>query len=93
MPNHVHVLLNPSLELSRVVSGIRVGSAKEANRLMGRTGAFWNRDYFDRWIRGSVQEKRVVRYIENNPVQAGLCTEVADWPFSSASAQRHKERG
>jgi len=75
MPNHVHVLLRPLVELPRVVSGIKVSSAREANRLLNRTGAFWSRDYFERWIRDSTGEQRVVRYIENNPVQAGLCRE------------------
>ena len=84
MPNHVHVLLYPLVDLSRVVSGIKVASAKEANRLLERSGAFWSRDYFDRWIRDSAGEQRVIRYIENNPVKAGLCREACDWPFSSA---------
>jgi REP element-mobilizing transposase RayT len=84
MPNHVHVLLRPLVELSRVVSGIKVSSARDANRLLDRTGAFWSRDYFERWIRDSGGEQRVVRYIENNPVKAGLCREAAGWRFSSA---------
>ena len=84
MPNHVHVLLFPLAEVPRVVSGIKRASATEANRLLGRTGAFWSRDYFDRWVRGREQEQRIARYIENNPVKAGLCSSISDWPFSSA---------
>jgi len=85
MPNHVHVLLCPQVELPRVVRGIKVASAKEANRLLGRTGSFWGRDYSDRWVRDSAEEHRVVRYIENNPVKAGLCRDATAWPFSSAN--------
>src|ERR1039458_8792272 len=77
MPNHVHVLLFPMVDLSRVVSGIKVASAKIANGLLTRTGAFWSRDYFDRWIRNSDEEHRVIRYIESNPVKAGLCADAA----------------
>jgi REP element-mobilizing transposase RayT len=88
MPNHIHALLCPLRDLSSVVSGIKVASAKEANRLLGRTGPFWSRDYFDRWMRNSAEEKRVIRYIENNPVRAGLCREAEDWPYSSATARR-----
>lgn len=87
MPNHVHALLRPLVDLSRVVSGIKVASAKTANRLLSRTGPFWSRDYFDRWIRDSAGEQRVIRYIENNSVKAGLCEEAAAWPFSSAGVR------
>jgi REP element-mobilizing transposase RayT len=82
MPNHVHVLLYPSVDLSRIVSGIKVTSAKEANRRLNRTGAFWSRDYYDRCVRDATEEQKIIRYIENNPVKAGLCRTPADWPFS-----------
>ena len=49
---------------------------------------FWSRDYFDRWMRNAAEEQRVIRYIENNPVRAGLCREAEDWLYSSASARR-----
>ena len=88
MPNHIHVLLDPSVEVSRIVSGVKASSAREANRILNRTGAFWSRDYFDRFVRDSADEQRIVRYIENNPVKAGLCHEPADWPFSSATAKK-----
>ena len=89
MPNHVHVLLFPVVDLCRVVSGIKVASAKAANGLLIRSGPFWSRDYFDRWIRSSDEEQRVIRYIESNPVKAGLCAAAAEWPFSSAAGPRN----
>jgi putative transposase len=88
MPNHIHLLLMPRIRLSRVVSGIKVTSAISANRILGRTGTFWGRDYFDRWMRNADDVGRVARYIENNPVKAGLCREPASWEFSSAYAKR-----
>jgi REP element-mobilizing transposase RayT len=91
MPNHVHVLLCPIVDIPRVVSGIKVASAKAANRLLGRTGPFWSRDYFDRWVRDSIEEQRVIRYIENNPVTAGLCSEPEAWTFSSANSATARE--
>jgi hypothetical protein len=47
-------------------------------------GAFWQDDYFDRYIRDEAHYRRVVRYIENNPVKAGLVRTAAEWPWSSA---------
>lgn len=87
MPNHLHVLLDPLVDLSRVVSGIKVTSAKEANRILNRTGAFWSKDYYDRSVRDSAEEQKIVRYIENNPVKAGLCRAPADWPFGTCGYQ------
>jgi hypothetical protein len=43
-------------------------------------------DYFDRWIRNTIEEQRITRYIEQNPVRAGLCLVPEEWPWSSAAA-------
>jgi putative transposase len=46
--------------------------------------AFWQREYWDTFMRDAEQEKTAVRYVENNPVKAKLCRTTEDWPFSSA---------
>jgi putative transposase len=91
MPNHVHAALHPlgDYDLASTVRGIKGSSACEANRFLKRCGSrFWAKDYFDRRIRDWDHEGRVTRYIENNPVKAGLCGGVADGPWSSASEKR-----
>lgn len=45
---------------------------------------FWQRDYWDRYIRNDDHYHTVVRYIEENPVKAGLATAAQNWPWSSA---------
>ena len=40
--------------------------------LLQRRGAFWQADYWDTYIRDSEHELKTRRYIENNPVKAGL---------------------
>jgi hypothetical protein len=42
------------------------------------------RDYFDRYIRNDAHYEANKRYIEMNPVAAGLCETPEAWPFSSA---------
>ena len=87
MPNHVHVALRPlgDQDLASTVRSIKSSSAQAANRLLNRSGSrFRARDYFGRRIRDRDHEGRVTRYIENNPVRAGLCDRVQDWPWSSA---------
>lgn len=86
MPNHIHFLAKP-LErhsLSGIVQSIKIYTAKEANKLLSRRGSFWQRDYFDRYIRNFDHFTKVIAYIENNPVKAGLCQSKHDWQFSSA---------
>jgi REP element-mobilizing transposase RayT len=88
MPNHVHIALRSlgDQDLASTVKSIKGSSAHAANRLLNRTGSrFWAKDYFDRRIRDREHEGRVTRYIENNPVKAGLCDSVQDWPRSSAA--------
>ena len=86
MPNHVHVLVTPLPEhsLSRIIHSWKSYTAKAANRVLGRSGAFWARDYFDRYARDGQHFAAAVAYIEHNPVKAGLCAQREDWPFSSA---------
>ena len=44
----------------------------------------WQREYWDTYMRNHEQELKAIRYIENNPVKAGLCRIPGEWTFSSA---------
>lgn len=90
MPNHVHVLIRQvkGWPLGTVVKSWKAYTARMINRRLGRNGPFWAADYFDRYVRDEDQLVGVVRYIEANPVKAGLCARPEDWPFSSASKER-----
>jgi len=86
MPNHIHVLIETrtAIALAEVVKAWKGQTARAANALIGRSGSFWERDYFDRFIRDDAHLAAVVRYIERNPVKAGLAARAEDWPFGSA---------
>ena len=86
MPNHVHALITPLYEnsLSSILQAWKSYTAKEANRILGRTGSFWQADYFDRVIRNEQHWNATVAYIHENPVRAGLCDAPTGWLFSSA---------
>lgn len=79
MPNHVHVLIevNEGWSLSRIMHGWRSYTAKEANRILGRTGKFWMEEYYDRYIRDDNHLQKTINYILNNPANAGL----DEWPW------------
>lgn len=93
MPNHAHVMLRPNEgeKLEKIMHSIKSFTASEANKVLRRRGPFWMREAFDRYIRDSGHFRRVLRYIENNPVKAGLCERPEDWEFSSAWKRRDLE--
>jgi putative transposase len=85
MPNHIHLLITPKLDLARITNGLKGASARQANLLLQRTGQpFWQDESFDRWARDAVELERIRGYIERNPVSAGLAGRPEDWPWSSA---------
>lgn len=85
MPNHVHILFRvlPCYTLSKVIHSIKSYTAVEANKILGRTGRFWSADYFDRYMRDRVHLAATKKYINENPVKAGLCSAAEDWPWGS----------
>jgi REP element-mobilizing transposase RayT len=88
MPNHVHVLLDPHKAVSEVTRAMKSASAGEANQVLGRSGMpFWQDESYDHWVRDAKEFNRIVRYIEWNPVDAGLVRRIEDWAWSSASAR------
>jgi putative transposase len=84
MSNHVHVLLLPKIAPSRLMQSLKGVTAREANRALGRTGeTFWAESY-DHWVKDEQEREKIVRYIENNPVTAGLVAKAEDYCWSSA---------
>lgn len=93
MPNHVHLLIKPlpGVELTSIMHSIKSYTAHEANRILERHGPFWQPESFDRYIRNPKHFHSVIRYIEDNPVKAGLCSQPQEWKYSSA-AEREGSR-
>ena len=94
MPNHIHFLVRllPGVSLSSTIQVLKGFSAREANKVLERGGAFWQADYFDRYIRNEKHFLATLSYIENNPVKAALCVVKEEWFFSSAYLDKSKER-
>jgi putative transposase len=89
MPNHVHSLLLPLVSPSKLLQSVKAFSAREANRILGRSGEpFWQHESYDHWIRDSEEFEKVRRYIEENPVRAGLVGAAEEYQWSSAFERR-----
>lgn len=93
MPNHVHLLFRVlDVPMSRLVNAWKGYAAKEANKVLGKKGPFWQDNYWDTFMRNADHEQKARRYIENNPTKAGLVKSPKDWKWSSARYRDAFER-
>jgi putative transposase len=93
MSNHAHVLIYPEAPLSRITKAIKNFSARQANAILNRTGQpFWQDESYDHWVRTPEELEKIVRYIEANPVVAGLASHPYEWRWSSAFAMGERDR-
>jgi putative transposase len=89
MPNHVHLVCMPLLQedgsyiaISRIMLTIKGFTARKANQLLNRQGAFWEHENYDRVIRDNEEWRRIVTYIQMNPVKAGLVDSWEKWQWT-----------
>jgi REP element-mobilizing transposase RayT len=69
MPNQVHLVLRPQGTRSASLRWLKTAAAIRANRVLGKTGeAFWQKEYFDHWVRPELELAPVVACVEANPV-------------------------
>jgi putative transposase len=88
MPNHIHLLVKPfdGETLPKMMQGITLCYSKYFNSENGRTGRLWECRYYSTVIDGDQYLWTVSKYIENNPVRAGVVKRSEDYPYSSAKA-------
>lgn len=86
MPNHVHALIEAQegWPLAGIMHSWKSYTSHAANKILHRSGDFWFREYFDRFIRDDQHFARAVHYIEENPVKAALVRTREAWRWSSA---------
>ena len=89
MPNHVHILIKPNqksddkpFSLARIMKNHKSYTAVKANKILNRKGQFWQRDYYDHYIRNEKEFYNVIRYILDNSVRAGFVDDYKDWKYS-----------
>jgi putative DNA methylase len=85
MPNHVHLLITPTVALAKITKSLKGITARRANALLGLEGKpFWQDESHDHVVRNERQFDRIRTYIEENPVRAGMAVNAQDFPWSSA---------
>ncbi|MGA3238844.1 MAG: transposase [Bryobacteraceae bacterium] len=85
MPNHVHLLATPAVELQKLTRSLKGITSKRANAMLGLTGSsFWQEESYDHLVR-AVEFEKIRAYIEDNPVRAGLAQDAVEFLWSSAA--------
>ncbi len=88
MPNHVHAVLSSLASeegyysLAKILYTIKRFTATRANLALCRSGTFWQHESYDHVVRDESELLRVVKYVVNNPVKAGLVSQPDQWPWS-----------
>jgi valyl-tRNA synthetase len=93
MPNHVHVIVYPfeGYDLGGILHSWKSFTAKQANKLLGATGSFWQDEYYDHLIRDEEDFNRNLTYVLQNPEKVGL--KAWPWVGLEQQAQQEKEHG
>ncbi len=89
MPNHFHLVVQPECgeELSKFMQWLMTSHVRRHHQRRGTSGHVWQGRYKSFPIEHDSHLLVVMRYVERNPVRAGLVSSAFDWPWSS-----HKER-
>jgi REP element-mobilizing transposase RayT len=87
MPDHVHLMISPlsgrEQMISKVIQRWKSSSKQRLNRA-GVEGVVWQREFFDRLLRSDESLTDKWRYVEMNPVRAGLCDDPAEFRYLGA---------
>lgn len=86
MDTHIHLLAVPQREdsLACGIGGMNLVYTQHINKKYGRTGRLWQNRFYSCVVDKERYLLAVVRYIERNPLRAGLVENAEDYQWSSA---------
>ena len=90
MTNHVHLVVDPGEApeaLGRLMKRLAGRQTRYVNRVEGRSGTLWEGRFKSSPIESNRYLLACCRYVEMNPVAAGLCDDPADYPWSSCRSK------
>jgi putative transposase len=87
MTNHIHLVAIPASDdgLQRVLKPLHMRYAQRINRARGWKGHLWQGRFFSSPL-DETYLWAAVRYVERNPVRAGMVCKAEDYLWSSAAA-------
>jgi len=90
MTNHVHLVVNPGPDeasISRLMKRLAGKQTRHVNKIQSRTGSLWEGRFKASPIQADAYLLQCSRYVELNPVQAGMVRRAEDYPWSSYRAK------
>jgi len=100
MNNHIHVVLRVlksnfnngdnnhyQIQLTNIMRNFKRHTARQANLILNRRGAFWQPESFDRFVRDANELERAIFYTIHDPIKAGLATKWEDWPYTYCKSE------
>ena len=83
MSNHFHLLVETKMEnLSLFMKHINSNYAIYANKKQKRSGHFWQGRFYSRYVNSDEYYYTLIRYIEQNPIEAGMVEKVGEYPYT-----------
>ncbi len=85
MPNHVHLVADmkhKNIPLNNILKRIKTFTALRSNSILNRSGKFWQNENYDHVVRDGNELRRIITYVLQNPVKAGLCKKWEDWKWA-----------
>ena len=85
MSNHFHLLLKPDAgeSISRILQSLTVAHTWRYHKAHGSAGHVWQGRFRSPPVQGDEHALTVLRYIEANPLRAGMVADLAAYPWSS----------
>ncbi len=85
MPNHFHMVVVPiqAEELNKGMQWLMTSHVRRYHRRYGTSGHIWQGRFKSFIIQEDNHLLTVLRYVEGNPVRAGLVNSATDWLWSS----------
>jgi putative transposase len=71
-----------SRPVTEIIGSLKKHTALEANRKLGRRGAFWKGESYDHVVRDGEELERILWYVILNPVKARLVKSWTDWRWT-----------
>ncbi len=98
MPNHVHLVIGlgdcdmlghvrqvsnlSNKTMSEIMHSLKRYTARKANKILMRSGPFWQDESYDHVIKDDAELERIINYVVYNPVKAGLVKNWRDWKWN-----------
>jgi putative transposase len=92
MPNHFHIVVMPhqSGDLSKWMQWLLTSHVRRFHKHYGTSGHIWQGRYKSFLIQKDSHLLTVLKYVESNPLRAGLVNSANNWMWSSHRESFHK---